>query len=1431
MRRSDLVILLFFPLLAILFLWPVTLGGQTLIPADNLFAFPPWSAFATQFNTTVPHNELLSDLLLENYAWKKFIVETIRQGQLPLWNPYLFTGVPFLAAGQHSALYPFSILFYLFPLEVAYGWFVAIQLGIAGAAMYAFGRALNLSRLASLIAALTYEFSGFFLVSLVFPMVISAACWLPLLLLCEEKIIQGKLGEIRGDQEKRKVVGWVVIGALVLGVSFLAGHIEIAYYNLLVMAFYAAWRIVNHLANQQTNKLRQFIQCAAAPIAFVVLGIALAAVQLIPLYELVWRSFRQGSQSYETIVGYAYPIRQLITFFIPDFFGNPSHHGYFDLCARQWTPVTHDVNGAPINTIFWGVKNYVEAGSYVGVLPMLLALIAIITSWREAWFALCRTARQCRHAFGVWHRVATKQSRLNDGEIALLASLPRNDPKQHSTLHALHFTPIFFVLALLSLAFVFGTPLYALLFYGLPGINQLHSPFRWVYPYTLSIAVLAGIGTQSLLQFKDTREIKEIRGNRGISLITLISILLGSLILLILALSWFAPAPFIALAERILRSSDLAQHAFPDARAFFSYEAINIAKFALFLLSAGALIRIARCPIYTSLRITHRASRIAIWKPLAVLILLADLFTFGYGFYPAADPQLLKFTPPAVKFLQQDPSLFRIATLNAEGEKTFNANVGMFYGLQDIRGYDSIIPKQYADWMNLIEGQGELIYNRIAPFYWHGSLDSALLDLANVKYVLTTQGIPNTAKFTKVYTGEINIYRNERVLPRAFAINAFRTVSFSDPLQLKNLDPTKEVLLDLSGRLGIPTTPTNPPCPDFLPATITKYSANDVIVELVSDCAAWLVLTDAYFDGWQAFDKIGNISERELTIYRADGNFRAVLLDGHGLHTIRFKYNPLSFRVGLYLSFFAAMALLLMGGYWAWGKLYRAETHEREAKRVLKNSALPMATALLNKVIDTLFAAFMLRVLGPENAGKYAFAVIIIAYCDIFINFGLSTLVTRDVSRERNLANRYVANTVILRLLLLAILTPLLAVFLWVYRAFFGLSDDVTIAVILLALGLLPSGISSALSSIFYAYELMEYPAAITVITTLLKVTVGVIVLLAGLGFVGLAGTNIFVNLATLAILLALFVRKFFVPRLEFDPQFGRTLVGASYPLMLNDLLIRAFNRVDVLLLQPLKGNTVVGWYTTSYKYLDGLNILPSTFTIALFPVLSRYAAGAPDALMRAYLKSMKYLVIIAMPLMVLSFAYADFIILLFGGPDYLPEAAIALRLIIGFLPLSFINNVTHYVLIAVNQQKYLTRTFVSGAAFNILANLIFIPTFSYRASAVITIFSELVLLAAFYWGVRQHVGKVDWFGLLWRPVLATVVMSLALGVWQLGLGIGDWGFGLAIPLSLVAYLLTLVITGAFDGDDRELMRILMPAQVRAVYDKISPHTQRERAT
>ena len=369
-RKADLAAILFLAFLPLLWLGPVVLGGRTLLPADNLFAFEPWRSFAATQGIAIPHNELVSDLILENYAWKTLIRQSIQDRQLPLWNPYLFAGVPFLAAGQHSALYPLSIVFYILPLWLAYGVFTWLQMALASLAMYAFARALRLRPGAATLAAIAYTFSLFFVVSVTFPMIIAVASWLPLVLTAMEIMV-------RKQEEKGNIpyspVPYVAMGSLALGLSALAGHAEMLYYVLLTAGFYALWRLV--ACGWLLRAWRPVLRLGVWLLVMVALGLGLGAAQLLPLYELVRENFRQGSVGYEQVVGWAYPARQVITFLLPDFFGNPTHHSYWDIVSRQRVTQVVNAAGEPVRAIFWGVKNYVEAGSYVGLLPLLLAAL------------------------------------------------------------------------------------------------------------------------------------------------------------------------------------------------------------------------------------------------------------------------------------------------------------------------------------------------------------------------------------------------------------------------------------------------------------------------------------------------------------------------------------------------------------------------------------------------------------------------------------------------------------------------------------------------------------------------------------------------------------------------------------------------------------------------------------------------------------------------------------------------------------------------------------------------------------------------------------------------------------------------------------------------------------------------------------------------
>jgi O-antigen/teichoic acid export membrane protein len=845
-------------------------------------------------------------------------------------------------------------------------------------------------------------------------------------------------------------------------------------------------------------------------------------------------------------------------------------------------------------------------------------------------------------------------------------------------------------------------------------------------------------------------------------------------------------------------------------------------------MAGGAILRISRCPIY----LPRRLGGIAAWKPLAVIVVALDLFAAGYGFNPSADPALLDFRPPVVDWLlaqrAEDPH-FRITAFDTPGKpRTFIDNAGAYWNLEDVRGYDSVIPAQYLHYMNLIQQQGDYLYNRIAPIYAPGyeALNSALLDLLGVRYVLTTQTIPNQG-YQLVYDGELRVYENLDALPRAFTVPCAEVVPPEQmDYALRSLNPRQKVIMETEAGSGQRGMINQPATCTMGPATITSYTPDEVYIRVSLTEPGWLVLADSYFPGWKAYEQISNDksqitnsksqisdqqsavsgqqSEVELPIYRADGNFRTVYLEP-GEWTVRFKYTPMSFKLGAYGSFLAGVMALLLLGWWGWGKVYRESAGDASVKRIAKNSLVPMGMALMNRLVDFAFAMLMLRILTPEGAGRYQFAVVFIGYVEIFTRFGLGTLLTRQVARDHAQGNRFLSNVTTLRLLLWLASLPLTGIVLWLYVLFGGLAPETVIAVGLFAVGLFFSNISDGLTALFYAYEKAEYPAAISTVTTVTRVSLGALVLLLGGGVVGLAGVSVVANVTSVGVLGALLLQKVFRPSLDNDAGSWRAMLNESFPLMINHLLATLFFRIDVLILQPTWGDRAVGFYGAAYKYIDGINIIPSYFTLAIFPMMSRYAQTARDSLIRAYILSLRLLLMLALPLAVGTPFIARELILILGGSQYLPDSMRALQLLILFLPFSFINQVTHYVLIAIDQQRFLTKAFIIGVTFNVVANLILIPRYGYQAAAITTVFSEWALLIPFYYSIRKNLCHVPWLSIAWRPTLASAVMGGTLWLLQ---GINALAL---VAVGGAVYVAVLALAGGFNQPDMAMVWRLIP--------------------
>jgi O-antigen/teichoic acid export membrane protein len=483
-------------------------------------------------------------------------------------------------------------------------------------------------------------------------------------------------------------------------------------------------------------------------------------------------------------------------------------------------------------------------------------------------------------------------------------------------------------------------------------------------------------------------------------------------------------------------------------------------------------------------------------------------------------------------------------------------------------------------------------------------------------------------------------------------------------------------------------------------------------------------------------------------------------------------------------------------------------------RSVAKNSAAPMVLNLFNKGIDFVFAAFYLRFLGPAAAGSFATAIATAGIFEIIANYGLNILLIREVSQERGRAGHFLFNSSILRLFtaLIAAL-PILA---YVWSAARGpnpLSMAEITAIVFMMIGMIFSGLALGVSGLFYVHEQAEVPAAMSTVTTIMKVALGVIVLLAGFSFVGLAAVSILVNLVTLILLSGLALRRFEL-RGPWKPESSlmRQMLRLGFPLMLIHLLQTIFISIDVLLLRQLlpNGEEVVGYYNSAWKWFNALQIIPAYFTLALFPIISRAIKEDMDTARRMYTMSLKLMLLLALPIAALTTFAAPLLIGLLGGREFLPQGAIALQIIIWSIPFGWLNSVTNYVLIALGLERLQPRAFAIAVGFNVIGNWLLIPRYSYIAAGIITILSEVVLLIVFSFILRQREVAINWVQFAARPLMLTGIM---LGVMWLG---NQLNLVLALIGGAAVYAVGLLVLRILGPAEKQALGAILPRSLAA---------------
>ena len=337
---------------------------------------------ATGMSLFFTHDIAGSDIWHLNYPMKHFYQEGLAQGRLPLWCSHIGTGFPLHAEGQVAALYPLNLaLFWLLPLATAFNWGILIHVVLSGVFAALYARQLGAARSCTLVAAVVFAFSGFFVTHLKHVNMTASAIWIPLLLLLLER------------HAARRSTKTLTLLALAVGAMVLAGHPQIVYNNLLVAGLYAVylgvkiWIRKPYEGGRWPNAWRFGGGVGYA----VLLGVLLGMPQILPTSELNDLGPRKGGMTLEQATQWQYQWKHLGAFVLPSAFGDPG-----ELTSRTWInprtgkPVPNpNKPGETVQELVGFEQDakapmlYWEMTGYVGLLPLGLLLVCLVLGWRR----------------------------------------------------------------------------------------------------------------------------------------------------------------------------------------------------------------------------------------------------------------------------------------------------------------------------------------------------------------------------------------------------------------------------------------------------------------------------------------------------------------------------------------------------------------------------------------------------------------------------------------------------------------------------------------------------------------------------------------------------------------------------------------------------------------------------------------------------------------------------------------------------------------------------------------------------------------------------------------------------------------------------------------------------------------------------------------
>lgn len=466
-------------------------------------------------------------------------------------------------------------------------------------------------------------------------------------------------------------------------------------------------------------------------------------------------------------------------------------------------------------------------------------------------------------------------------------------------------------------------------------------------------------------------------------------------------------------------------------------------------------------------------------------------------------------------------------------------------------------------------------------------------------------------------------------------------------------------------------------------------------------------------------------------------------------------------------------------------------------KPIARNITSLVLGQVITKAVNMAASIAVVRWLGVESLGQYAY---IVAFCFPFgavADFGLATLATREISRDRTRAGAVIRTMRRLVLRLSGIsLSVMVATGLVLHH------DWPTIV------GITLFGVSSVLSAmttpwlvLMTAREDLHLVSVHRVTASLASSLATVGVLLAGGRVLSLLAIGVSVSVVMLGVARALAGSA--QPSVSTVPVTMRSMLAQALPVGLLMAAFALYYRVDMIILEALRGPTEVGLYAAAYRFVDAFVLLAASISGPFFPKLSSLGDRNRPAARGLLEDAWRPLFALGLPLSVGGFILADGLVVLAFGRDFAASAAPLRILVWMVLPLFWVS-VANQGLIAADRVWSLATVYTATLVVNVVGNLILVPSFGATGAALAMVIAEWANLALVIVLLRRTFGVTFAAAGMWRAAAAATAMALSV--------VASHAYGpiTALTVGAISYPTALLMLGYAQSADMAALRRLL---------------------